>query len=217
MMDFSLDTLIYVLPAVLIALTTHEFAHGYVSVRLGDPTPKLDGRLSLNPLAHLDLVGTLCLLIVGFGWAKPVQVNPYYYKQPKKGMAMVALAGPAMNFSVAFLTLLLFGFLYRFIPEFAWNYWYVQYSLMLLQYVALISIGLGVFNLIPLPPLDGSKVLGAFLPDSFLASMQKYAMYSQLLLLALLYFDFLNKPLFLLRKGVLELMLNGVWWIVGLF
>ncbi|WP_346892816.1 site-2 protease family protein [Clostridium sp. UBA871] len=97
----NIKELIYLIPAILIAVSLHEFAHGYVSYKLGDPTPKVTGRLSLNPLAHLDPVGTLCLLFFRFGWAKPVQVNPYYYKDKRKGMALVGLAGPMMNFLIA--------------------------------------------------------------------------------------------------------------------
>ncbi|MDF2674191.1 MAG: peptidase [Clostridiales bacterium] len=105
--------LLYSIPAVLIAISMHEFAHGYVSYRLGDPTPKQKGRLSLNPFAHLDLVGTLCLLFFHFGWAKPVLVNPYYYKERKKGMVIVALAGPTMNFCIAFLSTFFMGMIFK--------------------------------------------------------------------------------------------------------
>ena len=108
-----LFALVYTLPAVLLAVSLHEFAHGFVSYKLGDPTPKSDGRLSLNPFHHLDLIGTLCLLVFHFGWAKPVQVNPRYYKNPKAGMAVTALAGPVMNFLVAFAGVLGMGILYR--------------------------------------------------------------------------------------------------------
>ena len=99
-MQYIIDTLITV-PMVLIALMFHELAHGFVSIKLGDPTPRMQGRMTLNPLAHLDLVGTILMIFTGFGWAKPVQINPRYYKDPKKGMAITALAGPLMNFILA--------------------------------------------------------------------------------------------------------------------
>lgn len=110
--DFLIG-LLYSIPAVLIAISMHEFAHGFVSYKLGDPTPKMDGRLSLNPFRHLDLMGTLCLLVAGFGWAKPVMVNPEYYKNKKRGMVLVALAGPAMNFLLAFLFLFLYYLIWK--------------------------------------------------------------------------------------------------------
>ncbi|MGI6030605.1 MAG: site-2 protease family protein [Eubacteriales bacterium] len=216
-MHFSISTLIYTLPAVLVALTVHEFAHGYVSSRMGDPTPRMEGRLSLNPLAHLDVIGTLCLLLVGFGWAKPVSVNPYYYRDPKKGMAVVALAGPMTNFVTAFVALFVYGLCVYFMPERFWQVPAVLYLINLLEYVALIDIGLGVFNLIPIPPLDGSKVLGAFLPEDLYMNLMRYEAYGQLLLLALLYFDFLNAPLYHLRNGVLEGMIFLINLFLGLF
>ncbi|MFR5071534.1 MAG: site-2 protease family protein [Bianqueaceae bacterium] len=110
--DFLIG-LLYSIPAVLIAISMHEFAHGFVSYKLGDPTPKMDGRLSLNPFRHLDVMGTLCLLVAGFGWAKPVMVNPEYYKNKKRGMVLVALAGPVMNFLLAFLFLFLYYLLWK--------------------------------------------------------------------------------------------------------
>ncbi|MEG2799861.1 MAG: site-2 protease family protein, partial [Erysipelotrichaceae bacterium] len=113
-MNFTFDNLKFLLPAVLIALTLHELAHGFVSYKLGDPTPKQEGRLSLNPFAHLDPFGTLCLIVFGFGWAKPVMVNPNYYKNPKVGMVLTAIAGPLTNFLIAFVCLLLDVLMIRF-------------------------------------------------------------------------------------------------------
>ena len=104
----GLKGMLYIIPAILAAITCHEFAHGFVSYKLGDPTPKRDGRLSLNPLAHLDIVGTLCLLLFGMGWAKPVQINPGSYKSRKVGTVLVSLAGPLVNYLLAFLGLLLY-------------------------------------------------------------------------------------------------------------
>lgn len=144
------------IPALLIAITFHEFAHARVSYSLGDPTPKQTGRLSLNPLAHLDPVGLLMLWIFRFGWAKPVQINPYYYKDPKKGVLLVSLAGPLSNLVLAFFTLI-FLKLDFITSSFAVNFVYILF---------VYNLGLAVFNLIPVPPLDGSKILVNLLPGN---------------------------------------------------
>lgn len=211
---FSLHNLIYILPAVLIAITLHEYAHGYVSYRLGDPTPTYEGRLSFNPLRHLDVVGTLCLIIFGFGWAKPVQVNPYYYDNRKKGMVMVALAGPFMNFCVAFASILSMGLIIKVTGGYGDGF--LIYLYRFLSVLASINIGLGVFNLIPIPPLDGSKVLTAVLPTQQYFKLMQYEGYIQLILFALLWFGFLNTPLYYLRSGVTELMVSVANFVLGL-
>lgn len=155
-MFLDLSTLLFRAPALLIALTMHEYAHACVSDSLGDPTPRMTGRLTLNPLAHLDILGTIALVLVGFGWAKPVQVDPRYYKNYNSGMRKVAFAGPGANFLIAFLCVLILqlrqslglssGMAYSFL------YWTILYN-----------VWFGFFNLIPIPPLDGSKILETFL------------------------------------------------------
>lgn len=206
--------LIYTIPAVLIAISMHEFAHGYMSYRLGDPTPGQTGRLSLNPLAHLDLVGTLCLLIFHFGWAKPVQVNPYYYRDRKKGMLMVALAGPVMNFIIAFLSIFLMGIIIKITGGYGGQF--VEYIFNLLNFLYIINIGLGVFNLIPIPPLDGSKVLAAILPEEKYFSYMRYERYGGIILIGLLYLGVLDKPLGNVRSIIHGLMSSIVSLILGL-
>lgn len=158
--------LILTLPAVLIAITFHEFAHAYVAYKLGDDTPKNQGRISLNPFAHLDPIGTVLLIFAGFGWGKPVQVNPRNYTRKMSmnaGDALVSAAGPIMNFILA----IIFAIIYTIIVKINPMYTFTKVGMVvsiLIQVIITINIGLGVFNLIPLPPLDGSKILKNFLP-----------------------------------------------------
>lgn len=204
----QIQLLLYTAPATLIAITAHEFSHGLVSYWLGDPTPKKDGRLSLNPLHHLDLIGTICLLVFRFGWAKPVMVNPQHYKRPKQGMALTALAGPLMNFLLAFLFLGAYVGLYRLGQ--GQTEGVLGYLTLLAQYTAIMNIGLGVFNLIPLPPLDGSKVLGAVLPQRIYFQIMRYERYGGLLMIVLLYTGILSKPLAVVREWLISGMMS-VW------
>jgi Zn-dependent protease len=206
----DIKELIYFIPAILIAVSLHEFAHGYVSYRLGDPTPKATGRLSLNPLTHLDPVGTLCLLFFHFGWAKPVQVNPYYYKDKRKGMALVGLAGPMMNFLIALICAFAMEIILKMTGGYAGDI--TVFIFKLFQYTYTISIGLGVFNLIPFPPLDGSKIVGALLPEEKYFKYMQYERYGQLILFGLLMTNLLDRPLDVAIKG----MNNIIWGIVNL-
>lgn len=169
----------------LIAITGHEVAHGFVSYKLGDPTPRREGRLSFNPMAHLDLMGTLLMLLTGFGWAKPVSVDPIYYRDTKKGMALVAIAGPLANLLMAFAGLLLYAIIFAinvktgalsmltsFLSEFSISF-------------AITNLSFMVFNLIPIPPLDGSRILGMFLSNSAYYKLLQYERYSLILIMAL--------------------------------
>ena len=203
--DF-LSTLIYIVPAALIAIIMHEFAHGLVSHLLGDPTPEERGRLSLNPLKHLDPIGTLCLIFFKFGWAKPVMVDPRYYKNPKTGMVLVALAGPLMNLIIAFLCIFGLGIYVKITGSHYTDY--NSYFIIFVQFLAIINIGLGVFNLIPFPPLDGSKILGAILPERIYFKIMAYEQYGMIILLLLLSTNLLTKPLIYVQKGILDLFWN---------
>ena len=158
--------LLLMLPGVLIAITFHEFAHAYVATKLGDDTPRLQDRLNLNPFSHIDPVGFILLLFVGFGWGKPVEINPRNFDRKyseEAGNAIVAFAGPLMNFILS----LIFTLIYCAIFKFAGSFVLTQAGeivMTIVQYTILVNVGLGIFNLIPLPPLDGSKILVKFLP-----------------------------------------------------
>lgn len=163
----ALFSLLVGIPGVLLAITFHEFAHGYAAYKLGDNTAKNEGRLSLNPLDHLDPIGTLMLLVAGFGWGKPVHVNPTQYTRKismEKGEAIVSFAGPLMNIVLAFILALVYGAIIKFASaEFLLSTVGNIIKLILASAIS-INVGLGVFNLIPLPPLDGSKIIMPFLP-----------------------------------------------------
>ena len=176
----SSDILFWVmrLVIVLIALTFHEFAHGYAAYKMGDPTAKAMGRLSLNPLAHLNPIGFFCMLIFGFGWAKPVPVYARNFKNPKRGMAITALAGPLSNLLLAFLAILptRLLLLLTFTQEnFAFRLASAAY--LFFDLMAYLNISLAIFNLIPMPPLDGSRILGLILPPKAYFGLMRYERY----------------------------------------
>ena len=171
--------------AVFLCLTVHETCHGLAAYALGDPTAKRQHRLSFNPLRHIDWLGFASMLIVGFGWAKPVPVDMRYFKKPKQGMALTALAGPVSNFLMAILFLFPIRWIY-------WNATATAFTLWLYNFlfnVVILNIGLGLFNLLPIPPLDGSKVLFALLPDRMYWKLMRYERYGMLVLLVLVVFD----------------------------
>ena len=182
-----LETTVTRVLAVLLCLTVHETCHGLAAYALGDPTARDRHRLSLNPLRHIDWLGLAMMLAVGFGWARPVPVDPRYFKRPKQGMALTALAGPVSNLLLALLAV----FLSREIHvRGTWMPMGPRVFLFqfLLYTLAPLSVGLGLFNLLPVPPLDGSKVLGAFLPDRAYFGLMRYERYGMFLLLALSWF-----------------------------
>jgi len=160
-------SLLLTLPAVIIAITFHEYAHAFAADRLGDDTPRMQGRLNLNPMSHLDPVGFMLLMFAGFGWGKPVQINPRNFNRNvrmDKGEAIVSLAGPLMNFILAIVFAIALGAVYMFAPASFFFGTVGNIIFILLQELVIINIGLGVFNLIPLPPLDGSKIFINFMP-----------------------------------------------------
>ncbi|MDK2878367.1 MAG: hypothetical protein PWR06_1083 [Thermoanaerobacteraceae bacterium] len=170
------------IPALLIAITFHEYAHARVSDAMGDPTPRWTGRLSLNPMAHLDPVGLLMLWIFRFGWAKPVQINPSYYRDPKKGILLVSLAGPLSNLFLAFITMVLIKL----------NLFFSGILSTFIHILFVYNLVLAVFNLIPIPPLDGSKILMSLLPGRQGYVFSQMEAYGPLILILLVYFGLLN-------------------------
>ena len=163
---FDLKVFLFLTPPLLLALTVHEFSHGFVAYMLGDPTPKLADRLTLNPVKHLDFFGTLTLFLTqAIGWAKPVPINPNYFKKPWRDMALVSVAGPLSNLALA----VLFGFFFNLFNNLNLNFqnFAISEPLSFMCYLGVkINIGLGIFNLLPIPPLDGSKIIVKFLPLS---------------------------------------------------
>lgn len=178
-LDFgSMKDMLLRLLSVLLCLTVHETCHGLAAYALGDPTAKRQNRLSLNPLRHIDWLGLAMMVAVGFGWAKPVPVNPNYFKNPKRGMAITALAGPVSNFVLALALLLVLRFWFMTSIGGAWMYFLLD--------TAILSIGLGIFNLIPIPPLDGSKVAAVLLPDKAYRLLMRYERIGMILLWVLI-------------------------------
>ncbi len=177
-MSYNLNVILLSALAALIALTVHEFSHGYAAYRLGDPTARNFGRLTLNPLKHLDPFGALCMIFFHFGWAKPIPINPRYFKNPKKGFAITALAGPLSNLILSLLSALAYllllnafdgvGFESEFTYKLAVNFLLFVYCLHT------VNLGLAIFNLVPIPPLDGSRILNVILPPKTYFGIMRY-------------------------------------------
>ena len=181
----SITDILINVPITLIALTFHEFAHGWVSGKLGDPTPKREGRMTLNPMAHLDLYGTILMILTGFGWAKPVMVNPMYYKDKKKGMALVGIAGPIMNILLAFAGLLIFAVVLIAVSKAGADVNSMSLFSYIMRLFVVRNLCFAVFNLIPIPPLDGSRVVSMFLPDSAYYKLMQLERYSMIIIIVL--------------------------------
>ncbi len=193
---------------LLIAVTFHEVAHGWVADRLGDPTARYAGRLTLNPIKHLDLIGTLVFVFTRMiGWAKPVPVNPYNFRNPRQDMMLVSIAGPGANFAIAVISAFLYNILIgiRVSPEGFWEAILIPLALML-RYCVVLNIGLGVFNLIPVPPLDGSKILMGILPYKHALAFSRIEPYGFIILLGLIFFGitgYIIYPIIILLRNLL--------------
>ena len=195
-MNISIADLIIQIPVLLLALTAHEFAHGYVAYRLGDPTAKQQGRLTMNPLKHLDPLGTLAFILVKFGWAKPVPVNPVYFKNPKQDMLKVALAGPATNLVLAVVCAILAKAIVVIATLFPQSQLLASILIPLqtcFVYSVWINLILCIFNFLPIPPLDGGRIMTGLLPDHLAIKYVQLERYSFIIILLLLFTGILPK------------------------
>ena len=215
--DMPLEQVFLSLPGLIIALTLHEYAHAKKAVKLGDPTPKMQGRLTVNPMAHLDPLGTICLLFCGFGWGKPVQINPTNFSNPQKDEAKVAAAGPIMNMIISLVLAVVYG-LFLVITFKLGCCTYENGSFifepnspldvigMIILYAMILNVGLALFNLLPFPPLDGSKIYRAILKGKareFLYSLERYSM----IIIGIL---FVTRITSYILSPLIELILNYV-------
>lgn len=190
---------------IFVTMPVHEWAHGFVAGKLGDPTARYYGRTRLNPMAHIDPMGALGILLFGIGWAKPVPVDTRYFKNPKKDMALTAFAGPLANLIMAFVAMFICNaiiFAMRFV-EVVWLLYFLLFLAIVLFEVASINVGLAIFNLVPIPPLDGSKILAAFLSDRAYYTLMRYERYFTFVLWGLILFS-------TRFSNVLSVMINGV-------
>lgn len=204
-----LMALVISVAASLLCITIHELCHGLAAWRLGDPTARAQGRLTLNPLHHIDPLGLLLMITAGVGWARPVPVDMRYFRHPKRDMAITALAGPVSNFLLALVAMAGTSLVWRVLSmEQSWE----VYLLLFLLRTAVLSVGLGIFNLIPIPPLDGSRVLFALLPDRLYYGIMRYERYVMIVMLLAVWLGVFDRPLSFLIYGGVRLLgaLTGV-------
>ena len=216
-MNFDIYTFLLRFIVALIALPIHECAHGYAAYRMGDYTAKREGRLTLNPLAHFDIFGTIAMILFGFGWAKPVPINPLNFENPKKGMMISSLAGPMSNIGLAFISMVLYKLSY--IPEYMGiSGAFLSTVQMFLLYMITINITLGVFNLIPIPPLDGSRIATYFLPQKIYFKIMQYENLIFLGLIIALWFGVLDGPINFVSgtlTGVFDFITRPIDWLAS--
>lgn len=198
------------------AITVHEYAHGFVSYKLGDPTAKYSGRLTFNPISHLDPIGAVCMTLFGFGWAKPVPINPMYYRNRKRDTAIVSLAGPVANVTLAFLSTILFSLYICFLAPHIWHPVSSFLTEIFIQ-LAVVNISFAVFNLIPFPPLDGSKILGALLPHDKYMYLLQYERFGFPILVILSVTGLLGKVLSVFINPLYGMWLSLLNGLISLF
>ncbi len=206
MFNFNLaDLPIYLMriPVMLLAISIHESAHAYAALKLGDPTARNFGRISMNPLKHLNIYGTIMMVLFGFGWANPVPINARNFKNPKTGMALSALAGPASNIILGFIGYLLMRIFFVLVPaEFILTN--AGYAIWLFfEVLVVLNISFAIFNFLPVPPLDGSRILYVFLPSKYYFQVMKYEQYISLAIIAAALFGLLDRPMSMAMSGVL--------------
>ncbi len=209
----SIINIIILIIVIMMSLTVHEVSHGYIAYRCGDPTARNLGRLTLNPLAHLDPIGTIMLLLFGFGYAKPVPINPRNFNHYKRDLVFVSLAGPVSNLCLAILWELLFRISWLFMPESAIIQSFTSYNtafywwFIFCNYFVMLNVGLAVFNLLPIPPLDGSRIISVILPQKAAYYYLKYERY-MIVVLVLLWQGAFSGVLTFLREKVM----SGIFW-----
>lgn len=199
-LNVSAPTLIARALVLLTALPFHEFAHAFVATKLGDETPRRQGRYTLNPLAHLDPIGSVLILFAGFGWARPVQINPLSFKNPKRGSALVAAAGPLSNVLFALVLMIALKLMLRFGVDSAQVFYSFVWTMLL------VNLSLAVFNLLPIPPLDGSRILTSVLPFSMARFLYQNEQMISMALMALVVFGFLRGPISFLASQLFALL-----------
>lgn len=197
---------------VFTAFPVHECAHAWAADRLGDDTARKQGRLTLNPFKHLDVLGTLFMLFADFGWAKPVPIDPRKFKNPKNGMALSSLAGPASNLVMAYIAMVIFRIMYAVLMTSAGTetLYNISYIFSMIVYL---NVALAVFNLLPVPPLDGSRIFNLFMSERTYFKVMKYERYIQIALMFAVYMGVLDVPLYYLRTWTIDIMFILTDWV----